>query len=137
MIKLGCSYIWSSQPTLSYKKSAGNVLMVAAAEFAGIGFTKLNKFAEVLRLKMFSSTSFYQHRADYVYPEVNHAWQKNQSEQLQEIISSGRSLELAADGQCDSPGHNATYNTVTFLDSATNKILDFSVVHVKVPNFYR
>ena len=57
---------------------------------------------------------------------------KNQREQINEIRESGRSLYLAADGQCDSPGHNATYNTMTMLDTKTNKILDFSIVHVKV-----
>ena len=54
--------------------------------------------------------------------------EKNQQEQINEIWESKRSLYLAADGQCDSPGHN----TVTMLDTKTNTILDFSIVHVKV-----
>ena len=41
-------------------------------------------------------------------------------------------LELALDGQCDSPGHNATYSTVSAIDTATNKLINFRVVHVKV-----
>ena len=43
-----------------------------------------------------------------------------------------RTLSLAVDGQCDSPGHNATYNTATALDVKTNKVLDIKIVHVKV-----
>ena len=58
--------------------------------------------------------------------------EKNQGEQINEIRESERSLYLAADGQCDSPGHNATYNTMAMLDTKTNKILDFSIIHVKV-----
>ena len=75
---------------------------------------------------------YYEHRGDVIFPEVYSAWTKNQREQINEIRESGRSLYLAADGQCDSPGHNATYNTMTMLDTKTNKILDFSIVHVKV-----
>ena len=48
------------------------------------------------------------------------------------IRESGRTSFLAVDGQCDSPGHNATYNIATALDVKTNKVLDFKIVHVKV-----
>ena len=41
-------------------------------------------------------------------------------------------LESAVDGQCDSPGHSATYNTVSATDAETNKVINFRVVHVKV-----
>ena len=44
---------------------------------------------------------------------------------------SRRTLSLALDGQCDSAGHNATYNTVTALDVKT-KVLYFKIIHVKV-----
>ena len=107
-------------------------MIPAAAEFAGIGFTKLRKFTEILRLRFIDKTNYYEHRGGFIFPEVHSAWKKNQREQINEIRESGRSLYLAADGQCDSPGHNVTYNTVTMLDTKTNKILDFSIVHVKV-----
>ena len=41
-------------------------------------------------------------------------------------------LELALDSQCDSPGHNARYNAVSAIDTATNKLISFRVVHVKI-----
>ena len=41
-------------------------------------------------------------------------------------------LELALDSQCDSPGHNARYNAVSAIDTATNKLISFRVVLVKV-----
>ena len=44
-------------------------------------------------------------------------------------------FELALDGQCDSPGRNATYNTLSTIDTATNKWTNFRVVHVKVCNY--
>ena len=68
---------------------------------------------------------------DYVFPEINKAWDEHQKFQISEITASGRSLELGLDGQCDSPGHNATYCTVSAMDAETNKVLDFKVVNVK------
>ena len=44
----------------------------------------------------------------------------------------GRVLELAVDGQSDSPGHSATYNTVSANDAETNKVINFRVGYVKV-----
>ena len=73
--------------------------------------------------------------ADSLFPETDSAWQKNQLEQIEEIKWSGRMLELALDGQCDSPGHNAPYNTVSAIDTATNKLINFRVVHVKIWNY--
>ena len=79
---------------------------------------------------------YYDHRANFIYPEIDSAWRKNQEEQVAEITKLGKPLRLALDGQCDSPGHNATYNTVTAIDTNTNKVLDFKIVHVKVGLLY-
>ena len=83
-------------------------------------------------MQFLKKSVYYKHGGDFIYPEINRAWEKNQEEQFEELRESGRTLSLAVDGQCDSPGHNATYNTVTALDVKTNKVLDFKIVHVKV-----
>ena len=44
-------------------------------------------------------------------------------------------LELALDGKCDSAGYSATHNTVSAIDTETNKLINFRVVHVKVCNY--
>ena len=75
---------------------------------------------------------YYEHRANFVFPEVAHAWRIDQEKQIKEIKDTGRELNLAVDGQCDSPGHNATYSTVTAMDIGCNKVLDFKIIHVKV-----
>ena len=75
---------------------------------------------------------YYKHRGNFVFPEIDNAWRKEQQKQIDQIITSGRSLELAVDGQCDTPGHNATYSTVSAMDCETNKILNFRIIHVKV-----
>ena len=92
----------------------------------------MEKFANILDFQLLKKTVCYKHRGDFIYPEINRAWEKNQEEQFEEMRESGRTLSLAVNGQCDSPGHNATYSTVTALDVKTNKVLDFKIVHVKV-----
>ena len=79
---------------------------------------------------------FYEHRKQFVFPEIDAVWWKNQVHQIKEIKKCGCVLESAADGQCDSPGHSATYNTVSATDAETNKVINFRVVHVKVWNCF-
>ena len=110
-------------------------MIVAAAEFAGIGYTKLQKFSSPLNLKYSQKTSFYEHCRQYVFPEIDAPWRKNQLEQIEEIKSSCRMLELALDGQCDSPSHNGTYNIVSAIDTTTSKLIKLKVVYVKVCNY--
>ena len=59
-------------------------------------------------------------------------WKNHQ----QEIVNQAKNetLDLAIDGQCDSPGFNATYCTVSSMDIKTDKILDYQIVDVKEVN---
>ena len=107
-------------------------MITTATELAGIPFEKIQKFANILKLKFIHKTMYYEHRSNFVFPEIDHAWRKNRNAQIEDIIASGRKLELAIDGQCDSPGHNASYSTVTAMDTFNNKVLNFKIVHVKV-----
>ena len=129
---IGCAYLWSSQPKIPHSKGCGNILIPAAAEFAGIRYFEMEKLENILNLQFLKKSVYCKHRGDFIYPEINRAWEKNQEKQFEEIRESVRTLSLAVGGQCDSPGHNATYNTVTALDVKTNKVLDFKIVHVKV-----
>ena len=64
----------------------------------GIGFIKLQTFAEILRLELINKTNYYEHRGDIIFPEVHSAWKKNQRLQINEIQEFGRSLYLAGYG---------------------------------------
>ena len=66
---------------------------------------------------------------DYVFPEVERMWKSHQSSILASMKDS--LVEIGVDGQCDSPGHNATYCTVTAMDCNSNKVLDVQLVNVK------
>lgn len=69
------------------------------------------------------------HPGEYVFPEIHRFWSEHQQALL--CSASEQHLQLAIDGQCDSPGHSATYCTVSAVDTITEKILDFNVVDVK------
>ena len=56
---------------------------------------------------------FYELRKQFVFPEIDAEWRKNQVQQIEEIKKCGRVLELAVDRQCDSAGHSARYNTIS------------------------
>ena len=77
-----------------------------------------------------AKTTFYKLRSEYVFPEIKKTWKSHQKTVLEEAAKKP-SVSISVDGQCDSPGHNATYSTVTAMDVDTNKILDFEVVNVK------
>ena len=51
---------------------------------------------------------------------------------MEEIKSSNHVWEPASDGQCDSPGHNFTYSTVSAIDNTIKKLINFSVFHTNV-----
>ena len=63
---------------------------------------------------------FYEHCKQFVFPEIDAAWRKNQVQRIEEIV----------------PGHSATYNTVSAIDAETNKVINVRVVHVKVWNCF-
>ena len=63
-----------------------------------------------------------------MFPEIDIYWDRHQKELLQSI---NEPVQLAIDGQCDSPGHSATYCTVTAMDLNTEKILNFEIIDVK------
>ena len=63
---------------------------------------------------------FYEHRKQFVFPEIDAAWRKNQVQRIEEIV----------------PGHSATYNTVSAIDAETNKVINVRVVDVKVWNCF-
>jgi len=127
----GCLFEWSSQPQTYGTKGTGNVSFVAATEMAGITVQKMFRFVDLLNLKMISERNYYYLRESYVYPAIDHAWKTYQSKLYEEARLVENGIRIAIDGQCDSPGHNASYCTVTATNVSNNKVIDFQIVHVK------
>ena len=63
-----------------------------------------------------------------MYPVV-HTNYIRQQEAVVEYLR-GEQLHLSGDGRCDSPGYSAKYGTYSLMDSATDLILDYSLVQV-------
>ena len=65
---------------------------------------------------------FYEQQKQFVFPEIDAAWRV---QQIQEIKKCDRGSELVFDGQFDSPGHSATYNTVSAIDTKNKASYQF------------
>ena len=118
---------WGSQPTLG-KMPAGNLLISAASLFSGQIYNRLCTFAGFLNLEFVSYSSFKEHQNLYLFPVVHTTWENEQQTLLDSL--NGRSVRLAGDGRCDSPGYSAKYCTYTMMDMDTQKVVDFEVVQV-------
>ena len=70
----------------------------------------------------------YRLQKEYLYPVV-HTNYVRQQEAVIEYLRDNQ-LHLSADGCYDNPGYSAKYGTYTLMDSATNLILDYSLVQV-------
>ena len=88
----------------------------------------MNKIQEEIKI-IFNLKNYFL-IGDYVFPAINDAWTSEQGHLISDIKSQQQGLEIAVDGQCDSPGFSASYCTVTAMDAATNKVVDLNVVHV-------
>ena len=81
--------------------------------------------ADVFNLAVFSERYLY---IKYLYLVV-HTNYVRQQEAVIEYLR-GNQLHLSGDGHCDSPGYSAKYGIYTLMDSATDLILDYSLVQV-------
>ena len=45
---------------------------------------------------------------DYVIPEISKAWKSHQKYVIKELQKTQQAVDVGVDGQCDSPGYNAT-----------------------------
>ena len=108
--------------------AAGNLLLPAAILLCGLTFISIANLADVFNLAVFSERYFYRPQKEYLYPVV-HTNYVRQQEAVIEYLR-GNQLHLSGDGHCDSPGYSAKYSTYTLMDSATDLILDYSLVHV-------
>ena len=55
-------------------------------------------------------------------------WSQKQQRLIEVIHQEDRSVRLAGDARCCSPGHTAKFRSYSMLDLDTGKILDFKLV---------
>ena len=104
------------------------MLLSAAILLSGLTFTRIASLVDLLNFAVFSERQFYDLQRDYVYPVVYTTYVRQQ-EAVVEYLR-GNQLHLSGSGRCESPGYSAKCATYSLMDSATDLILDYNLIHV-------
>jgi hypothetical protein len=127
----GHEYVWESQPTIS-QKPLGNALISAAILTTGNTYGKISDFANAMNLKIISSTVYDEYQKKTVIPVIQETWSEERGKLVEEFKE--KSLVLAGDARCDSPGHGAKYGSYTLMhidgngEQGSRKIVSMKLV---------
>uniref|UniRef100_A0A914DEU7 Uncharacterized protein n=1 Tax=Acrobeloides nanus TaxID=290746 RepID=A0A914DEU7_9BILA len=105
---------------------SGNLAIVAAAQVAPVGHSNFNALFKAAKMLAISEAHFLRLSKWYVWPTVEDAYAMKQAhiiESLPELI------DIAIDGQYDSPGFSSELCAVSAIEGTTKQIVDFAVVH--------
>jgi hypothetical protein len=73
--------------------------------------------------------TYFRHQKSFLLTGVYNCWKQKQGDILKDVLQTGR-VKLASDGRCDSPGHNAMFCLVSFMDTRTKKIIGINLAQV-------
>jgi len=118
---------WHSQPQIR-RMPVGNLLISASILLSGSAYSKVNRFAQLLRMPILCESEFCRIQKTYLFPTVNDYWTMHQTAILS--VLSSDDLRLGGDARSDSPGYSATYTSYTLMDLKTSLILDQQLVKV-------
>ena len=121
---------WRSQPRIK-QMNAGNVLLAAAVLYSGNTFARIKEMMNIANVKFFSHTTYDRLQRSLLFPTINKVYKSTRDTIIRRITLQNE-VNLIGDGRCDSPGYNAKYGTYTLMESDTDEIIDFHVVHVSV-----
>ncbi|KAL8591976.1 hypothetical protein ACOMHN_020454 [Nucella lapillus] len=121
----GNTFTWLSQP-YSRQLPLVNLVLAAAAFFTACSPTRLLDVFRYSNIACFSMRTYSNIQGAYLVPAVRNVWQKCQDHLF--LARRGRTLKLAGDGRCDSPGHCAKYCSYTLMDAETAHILQVQLV---------
>ncbi|KHJ82586.1 hypothetical protein OESDEN_17720, partial [Oesophagostomum dentatum] len=113
------------------KMFKGNVAACVSLITTGLRFVELKRFAEQLRLSLFSDT-YYWKIFSLTKPAIEKVYSRHEEHVMDVVISNyqaGEGLHLAADGAYDSRGYSALIGKVVLSDTATKLILRTEVLH--------
>lgn len=117
---------WSTQHFIDGTKTrTGNVAVAAAAQVAPIAYPELFSFFQALSMPIFSKSSFLRLSENYVWPTVEAQYKAQQSQIFTGLADP---VNVALDGQYDSPGYSAELCAVSALDTDLKQIIEFSVI---------
>ena len=118
---------WQTQQFIS-SMAAGNLLFSAGILFTSNDYSNIANFTMATNIQFFSQRNFSSTQKKYIFPIVNKKFAEHQVDIFNEV----RNTEVVAggDGCCDSPGHSAKYGTYSIVNTASSKVLNFSLVQV-------
>ena len=119
---------WHSQPEIN-KAWTGNILLSAAILYSGNTFQRISELFQMINVVHFSSTRFYEIQKHFLFPALNITYKSIRKTLITENVNSTEN-HFSGDGCCDSPGYSAKYGTYSMMNTASNKVIDFHVVHV-------
>jgi len=76
-----------------------------------------------------SRSRFFVIQKTLLFPALNKFYKNSRIELYNDCLKS-HSNHFSGDGRCDSPGYSAKYGTYSLMNTETNKVIDFQVVHV-------
>ena len=132
-----CHYLhyWFSQPFVG-GKPAGNLLQSAGILFSGSIPTKILKMYKFMNVPCISMSTYINHQKFYLYPSIAHVWFNYQQDYVNLVVAENRSVVLAGDGRCDSPGHCAKYGSFNVMDLQEGVVVDVQLVQVSLICLY-
>lgn len=129
-LKCGNSKTWTSQP-MSGTMPYGNLILSAAIMFAGASAVKYLRVLDFACIQNVSISTYMNIQSAYLTPTIMDVWKQRQEVMLQEIREEDRSLKLAGDARCCTPGHTAKFGSYSMMDLHTGKIIDIKLVQVR------
>ncbi|XP_046339478.2 uncharacterized protein LOC124120650 isoform X2 [Haliotis rufescens] len=118
-------YFWSSQP-VHKQLPLGNLAIACAIFFSSLSPVKALRSYSILNMYSISRSTFHKIQRSYIVPAISRVWSKHQNQLLLERKE--KSIRLAGDARCCSPGHTAKYGSYTLIDVDTNHVLDIQLV---------
>ena len=108
--------------------AAGNLLLPIDILLCCLTFASIANQADVFNLAVFSKKYFYRLQKEFLHFVVH----TNYIRQQEAVIEYLRSYQLhpSGNGYFDSPVYRTKYGSYTLMDSATDRILDYSLVQV-------
>ena len=121
---------WRSQPEIN-KVKAGNILLFVAILYSGNTFQRITEMFQMINVIHLSSSRFYEIQKQYLFPALNTTYKTFRKTLIESNIASTVN-HFSGDGRCDSPGYSAKYGTYSMMNTSSNKVIDFHVVHVLI-----
>ena len=108
--------------------SPANLLIPASLLFTGGTFSQFKEICDAFGLKCLGKTFYHNIQRKFLFPCVHKEYKIFRVVLIDKITELG-TIDVSGNGRCDSPGYNAKYSTYSLMDSITNQVIPFYVIH--------